>query len=441
MSEKAVRERQKSVCLGGTLRKWRQNSVCLLAVMVAAPALAVSFRGESETMLRTFERSSGSATNQQVIPIYEYFSLDVEQIGSETLSFYLYGWGRFDAADSGYYDEPFDGELIYGYLEWTDEFQGRSLRIGRQHIYDGVANESIDGVRLMSDLGNQFSVTAFGGLPVGYEETGGRAGDTLWGGRLAHHAGSISDIGVSYMTIENDGATVSTLLGLETLFFLPMNMYLQGNSVRNIETGGWAEHNYALQINAGAVTIRPHYESFNYADYFDTGPTAGGPFLFLAGTDEQLTAGGLDLSWRRSERWTFDATAKRYSYDLSDPAQYLSASATWYGDAAAQVGGEVGLMQGDTAESEYTLLRLFGTLDELTDRVWVDSINGDVLYTLYGEDIYGKSASYFVSLGSSKRFMKGNLEITLSADYSMTPYYDSDFRTMMTATYKFGKGS
>ena len=105
------------------------------------------------------------------------------------------------------------------------------------------------------------------------------------------------------------------------------------------------------------------------------------------------------------------------------------------------MGGEVGLMQGDTAESEYTLLRLFGTLYELTDRVWVDSINGDVLYTLYGEDIYGKSASYFVSLGSSKRFMKGNLKITLSADYSMTPYYDSDFRTMMTATYKFGKGS
>lgn len=414
---------------------------CAALILVATPAISAGVTGEAETIVHAFERSAGDRSPGRVLPIYEYITLDVEQLGSEHLSFHVYGWGRFDAAGSDYYDDLFDGELIYAYLEYADAFQGRRLRLGRQHVFEGVSNESIDGLHLTSDLGNQLSLSVYGGLPVGFEDTAGRGGDSIWGGRLAHHFGALSDVGLSYKTMDNDGVTASSLLGVDSAFFLPMNIGLSGNSVLNMETDGWAEHSYELWVDAGAVSIRPHYELFRYADYFDAGSTTVGPFIFLASTDEQLETFGADVSWRRSESWTFGAKAKNYSYDLNDSSMYLSAAATWFGEAAAEAGGEIGVMQGGTAETDYVLVRLFCYLDQLAETVWVDSVSGDVLCTFYDQDIYGKDAAYFLSLGSGKKFLADDCEIRLSADYSVDPYFDSDLRAVLSATYRFGWGS
>lgn len=419
----------------------RIHGLYLALILIATQAVSGSLTVESETVIRSFERPVGTETDRQILPIHEYLTLDVEQLGSKYLSLHAYGWGRFDSTDSGYYDDPFAGELIYGYLECADTFQRRSLRLGRQHIFEGVANETIDGLRLTSDLGNQLSLSVYGGLPVGLENTAGRNGDAIWGGRVALHVGSFSDIGVSYKTIDNDGATVSSRLGVDSAFFLPMNISLYGNSVRNMETQGWAEHSYELRVDAEDVGIRPYYEMFRYADYFDAGPVTAGPFIFLAGTDEQLDALGVDVDWRRSESWTFGAKAKNYNYELRDSSIYVSASVSWSGEAATQAGGEVGYMQGDAADSNYVLIRFFCYLDQPADRGWVDFVSGDVLCTLYDEDIYGQDYSYFLSLGSGKKFLNDDLEIKLSADYSGNPYFESDLRAMLTATYRFGVGS
>jgi hypothetical protein len=421
------------------VRRWLLNVMAL--TLLATSVVAASFTAESKTTIRSFERTTGVATTTQVLPIYESVILDVEHLGSDYLSLHMFGWGRIDALDSGYYDEQVKGELIYGYLEYADGFQRRSLRVGRQHIFEGVANESIDGLRLTSDLGNQLSMSVFGGLPVGLEETEGRSGDSIWGGRFSHHFGAFSDIGVSYRTMANDGTTASSLLGYDSTFFLPMNISLYGTSVRNLETDGWSEHAYGLRVDMESVSIDANYELFDYADYFDVGPTTVGPFLFLASTDEQLTTIGADLSWSRSENWTFSAGAKGYSYEIKDSSRYLSASAIWSGENAAQVGGEIGLMQGNAADNEYVMMRMFCYLDELADKVLVDFISGDVLYTLYDQNIYGKDYAYFLSLGSGKTFLNDNLEVALSADYSADPYYDSQFRSMLTTTYRFGGGS
>lgn len=406
--------------------------------LLAIPAYSDTLKIESETLIRTFERETSSGHDEHVLPIYEYLSLDADRLKSKYLSFHVYGWGRHDLSDSAYFKDDTDGELIYAYLEYADSYRNRNLKLGRQHIFAGVANDSIDGLSLASDLGNQFSASVYGGLPVGLADTAGRSGDSIWGGRLAHRFGIFSNIGLSYQGLENDSDTVTSTLGIDSAFLLPKNIGLYGNSVRNMETEGWAEHNYWLHLYLGNLSIRPYYEMYEYDDYFDAGALNGGPFMALVGNGEQLETLGLDVSWQQSPSWTFGSKTKQYSYELSDTSNYFSLSAIWTGSFSTQAGGEIGQMQGDAADNDYLLLRLFCYVDQLSAKAWVDFISGDSLYTLYDQEIYGQDYAYFVSLGSGKMFLDGKLEMKLSADYSQDPYFDSDLRSMLTATYRFG---
>lgn len=416
-------------------------SACVLLLLFSSVACAVGIDLKSETFIRSFEREiSPGEGEKNVSPFYAYLRLDARQLNSNKLSFHAYGWGRSDLSDSEYFEDRSEGELIYAYLEYADSFQGRRVRLGRQHVFEGVANESIDGLSLSSDLGNQFSMSAYGGLPVGLEETEGRGGDGIFGGRLSHHFRGLSNIGLSYKKIDNDDTIATSMLGLDTAFFLPMNISLYGNSVRNMETEGWAEHVYEVILNLGDLNIRPYYEMFNYDDYFDAGAQTPGPFISLINSDEQLETVGVDLAWRQSQSWTLGAKAKNYSYELSETSKYLAVLLTWYGDDATQVGGEIGSMLGDAADNDYNLLRLFFYFDQLSGSIWLDFISGDILYTLYDQDVYGKDTASFLSLGSGKMFLDDDLSIKLSAGYSEDPYFDNDLRSMLTVSYRFGAG-
>lgn len=419
---------------------WFALQASMLLLGFSSLSISASIDVRSETFIKSFERETLSGKTESVSPVYAYLQLDAHQLSSSKLSFYAYGWGRYDASDSSFYDDQTDGELIYGYLEYADSYQGRSFRLGRQHVFEGVANESIDGLRLTSDLGEQFSVSVYGGLPVGLADTSGRSGDSIWGGRLAHRLGVYSNIGLSYKTIDNDDLTASSRLGIDSAFFLPMNVSLYGNSVRNMETEGWAEHSYELRFNVGAISIRPHYEMFEYDDYFEAGALTTGPFISLINSGEQLETLGLDLSWRQSQSWNYGIKTKHYSYDLNRSSQYLALSASWFGEMTTQVGGEVGYMQGDAADNDYVLIRFFCYLDQLAQTLWVDFVSGDILYTLYDQDIYGQSYAYFASLGGGRKFLNDDLELKLSADYSEDPYFENDLRSMLTVAYRFGLG-
>ncbi len=418
----------------------RIQALCVLLILVATAAVAGNATVESETIIRYAQRRVGRETDVLVFPLYEYLTLDADGLGMELLSLHVYGWGRYDAADSGYHDKRVDAELIFAYLEYADTFQRRNARLGRQLILEGVANETIDGIWATSDLGQYLSVSAYGGLPVGLEDVAGRSGDIIWGGRGALHLGSIADVGVSYKTMDNDGATAASRLGFDSALYLPWNIRLYGNSVRNEETKGWAEHSYEAVVDVGDISVRPSFELFQYADYFQGASSFVGPFRFLALTDEELQAVGVDLSWRRSESWSFGGRAKQFSYALRDASMYVSASIDWSGEAATQVGGEVGYMQGEAADNNYVLVRLFCFRDQLAHTAWVDFLSSDVFVTLYDEDIYGENRAYSLSVSSGKQFLNDDLELKLSAEYSSDPYFDSDLRAMLTMTYRFSVG-
>ncbi|TYO96103.1 hypothetical protein EDC39_11549 [Geothermobacter ehrlichii] len=411
----------------------------VLLLFVPGPAQAVELRIQSDTIVRGFERDPGTGTDEAVIPGYEYLQADVGSLSEAGLSFHFYGWGRADLADNGFYSDTTAGEILYGYLQYRDSATGLQARLGRQYLFAGVSNEAVDGLSLAADLGPLFFLSLYGGQPVGLDSTGGRDGDSIYGGRLAVHVADWGDVGFSYKNIDNDSDTAEQMAGIDLSLYLPGGISLFGNSVRNLETDGWAEHSWELQYDMGAWRLRPLVSMFEYSDYFGTGANAVNPFRFLAASGEKITVYGADLT-RRGEVWTLGGKVRAYSYDQAGDNAYYAVLASWHGEEDTELGGELGFMDGDTDRQGYGQARLYAYVGGLRGRCWVDFVSGDLVYYWYDQSIYGEDASFFVSFGTGRTFLDGALQLKVSGDYSSDPYFDDDVRGLFTLTYAYDHG-
>lgn len=421
---------------------FRVFRLSILFLLFPLLAVGAEFRLTSETLLRGFERKTVDGEDV-VVPIYEYLRADVGREGEQPLTFHLYGWGRVDLAGSDYFPNRFGGndtagELLYGYLQYDHPGTAATVRLGRQYVFEGVANESIDGLRIDTALTELFKVTAYGGWPVGLDATDGRSGDSIYGGRLAHHLRGLYEIGLSYKSVDNDSNQEEEMLGFDFSLFLPAGVSFFGTSSRNLETEGWAEHFYEARFSLGPVQIRPFFEHYTYEDYFGTGANTGGPFRFLAALGEELTVFGTDLLWQPTDAWEWGLKGKYLEYDeRGGSSPFLSAIAVWHGEGLTQAGGELGRMQGDRDDDRYVLGRAFVYYDRLPEKSPFRFATADLVYVWYDEDIFNKDSSFFISVGSGTRLLNDALQLKVSADYSINPYFDDDLRGWLLASYAF----
>jgi len=418
-------------------RLWTLLLCALVLGWPVGDAAAAELQFQSDTLLRSFSRDTSAGTEQQVIPAYEYLRLSLRDLGAEGVSLHLYGWGRSDFADNGFFKHQNDGELLYGYLEYAHPRSNFWTRLGRHYVYAGVTREAVDGLSLHTDLGRYFDATLYGGQPVGYGERHGRTGDSIYGGRLGQHAGNLYDLGVSYKLSENDNVTVAEQLGADLSLYLPHGIGFYGSSVLNLETDDWAEHAYELRFNAGGVQLRPHLEMYRYADLFGTDVNTVNPFRVLAQGADELLVYGVDASWRRTAAWEYGAKLRHHDSDQRDAANYLALLTTWHGEALTQVGGEVGYLAGDLNHNDMLLLRLFGYWDQLPKALPIGFVSADLLIARYDQAVFGEDQSLFASLGVGRRFLAERLILKLSGDYSQDPYFDDDLRGLATLTFVY----
>jgi len=408
-------------------------------LLLPCQTLAAEVSFQSDTIIRGFERNTVTQTDAGVVPVYEYLQVDAGTLDEPGLAFHLYGWGRLDLADNGYFTDETAGELLYGYLEYSQAQARFNARLGRQSIFEGVANEVVDGLRLSSDLGRYFSGSVYAGQPAALAEENGRDGDSIFGGRLANHVAGYYDLGVSYKKIRSDSSDAEELAGVDLSLYLPAAVTLSGFSSYNLDSEDFAEHSYQANLKLGPVSLRPFVQFFQYDDYFGTA-TSPSPFSFLAGTGEELTIYGADFTLPAQEAWLLTAKAKHYDYEvLDDSSNFVSAQVSWSGAGLTQVGGELGYMNSDVAQIDYVLVRLFGYCDQVKEILPVDFVSGDLVYVGYDQKIYNDDRSLFVSLGLGKTYLGDSLKLKLSGDYSSDPYFDNDLRGMLTASYRFGR--
>jgi hypothetical protein len=402
--------------------------------------LAADLRIVSDTLVRVFERDTTEGDDRTVVPGYEYLQVDYGSRQEKGLSFHLYGWGRLDFGSSGFFADDNAGELLYGYFAYAHPGTNAGARLGRFYVFEGVANEAVDGLSLKSDLTRFFTLSAYGGFPVALDSTDGRSSDSIFGGRLSHHLAAWYDVGVSYKNTENDGDTAEEVLGVDLSLNLPYGISFFGFSSRNLDTEGWGEHSHELRIPVAGLLLRPYYQKFQFEDFFGTGVLARNPFPFEAATGETLEVFGSDVTWPVATAWELGVKVKYLDYDIrSGNSELFSALATWHGQKLTQVGGEIGYANGTGGTNDYWLGRLFVYWDQLQQKFPHGFVTGDLVYADYNEDIFGESDALFASLGAGRRFLEDALEIKLSGDYSSGPFFDEDFRGILVARYVFDR--
>jgi hypothetical protein len=409
-----------------------------LAVWAPAPLSATEFRVQSDTLIRSMQRDIGGVKDKSVTPGYEYLQVDAGQLTEKGFSLHSYGWGRFDFADSLYFDNRDDGELLYGYLQYADPATALDLKVGRQNIAVGVGNDVIDGLQVSGDLGAGLVASAYGGQPVGFTSVNGRTGDSIYGGRLGYRQRQYGEVGVSGKISDNDSVTAEETVGLDLSLFLPGEISIYGMSSRNLESKGWAEHSYELRIPFKTVSFRPYFGQYDYEHYFGTGVNTVNPFRVLAINGEKLRVIGLDTTVRYSGSLDLGVKIKGNDYDRTNGSSYASGLVVWHGDKLSQTGVEVGYMNGDLDKQKYLLTRLFGYW-EAPSGFGIGFFSGDLMWARYKESLYGRDNSLFLSLGTGRNFLDNALEVKLSGDYSRDPYFDSDVRGLLAVTYRYSK--
>ena len=398
---------------------------------------ASEFNISSETILRWFEREQDAGEELAVIPVYEYLGIDYGDPEQGGLSLHANGWGRVDLGDGGYYENDTEGYLLDGYIQYANPMTGLDIKLGRQHIYAGIVNDSLDGLGFKTNAGQYASMLLYGGLPVGYEDQNGRSGDSFYGGRMALQQLFPGELGLSYKHMAGNSDTLENKLGLDLSFFFLNSVSFSGLSCWNVETEEWSEHSYTADLYVNGLTLKARYERFQYADYFSE--DSGSRIMdYLQETDETLTVLGGDIVWQNFYSMDVGLKMNHYTYDLQqETSQYLAGVFNVYGQNHTVMGAELGSMDGDSAHNSYYLGRIYGYWDApfgLSEKWFVDA---EIMLVKYKEEIYGKDSSLFSSAGCGRTIVDDGLKLKISGDYSSDPYHDADLRFMTALQFEY----
>ena len=417
--------------------------VLLFCLLVPTAGEAAELRVASDTLLRYFERDrKADGKTVGIAPAYQYLQMDYGALNEPGLSVHAYGWGRANLGDSldkrtwdAALQQDTAGEFLYGYLQYLRPARDLQVRLGRQYLFEGVANESFDGLYVRADILPSVELSAYAGSPVAVESSKGRSGDRLYGARLYHGKTGSYSLGVSYKFLADDGIRDMEVLGGDLSLSLPGGISLLGRSSLNLVTGGVGEHSYEARFFLGPMEIRPLFQRYRYSDYFNKGARSALLFRYLA--DNTITMAGTEAFWYPGEQWEVGLRFKNYDYDKRlGSARSYTALVTWKRNILSEIGVEAGLTDGSDDRNRYFLGRAYAYWN-----LAPAFLTGDLVLAHYGRPVYGKEQSLFASVGTGVRLAGQRLSLKLSCDYSDDPYFDKDIRFTLVASYQFDRQS
>lgn len=396
-------------------------------------SMADNFHFSSQTTLHSFNRDTEAGNDSQILPLYQYLGFDFEDAEEGGWSLHAYGYGRKDMADSGFFEDDADGELLYGYLEYKKPYSALGLKLGRQHIFAGVTNRSIDGIEVRAGWADIVSAALFGGVTASSDET---SSDTTYGGRIALHPQPNYELGLSYQKTHTQ-EVADNITGTDIFFSYDDWLTLQGLSSFNLESEDWREHSYSAALRYDTAVLEPSFQTFSYKDYFGEGTEQNNLFHFLKNSEEQITIVGADIQWQGLEFLRVGARYNVYRYEVrQEEAAYLATLLSVNLLGSVELGFEAGLMDGDTLDNNYNLYRGYLHWDALLLLNRSTFISADAIYQDYEEVIFDKDASLSLSLSSGMHFLDDRLELKITGLYSQDPYFDEDVQGIVTLLFQ-----
>jgi opacity protein-like surface antigen len=114
----------------------------LLAVPIASTAQTLT--GRLTASFHAWERQATDSTSTSHVRSYQLATLELKGLGHRNLSFHTWLRGQGDLSGDLEDPETFRVKNLYG--RWYDRERGLDLRFGRQRLYAGVVNVSVDGL-------------------------------------------------------------------------------------------------------------------------------------------------------------------------------------------------------------------------------------------------------------------------------------------------------
>ncbi len=411
--------------------------LCLLPVLLFFPdAHAASLTGNSNTYLLSRE----GANDTNLMPLYEYLDLAVQDLGSESLSAHFGGWFGFDLTNNSSFGngEKTGNDLQYGYLSYRAKQNNAVVNLGRVMVFEGVAAERVDGVYARTDLKGGFGISAFGGAPV---ETGNPdlpGNNVIYGARISHQNAGTYAIGLSYLKEDKDSNTFREEEGID-LWFKPMNkVEVMGRSSYNAETKGWMEHSYYLVLGPfDKLRFNTEASWINYADYF-AGATSN-VFKFAPGgpidPNEKVNILGEEVFYTINQNWAASVDYKNYSYDIAGSANYYGAKVTYSKPKTYTAGASIHRMDGETDRLKYDEYRVYASM-KMMEKL---DVTVDLFDVKYKEAINDVTNAYSAAVAAGYELME-RLKVGVDVEYSKNPDFNKDVRLLAKVNYGFDFG-
>jgi hypothetical protein len=421
----------------------RQIQICILAVIIWGCALstvhAAGLEITAETIVRALQRNTSMGSDRQAIPLYQYARIDYGNDEKGSFAFHGYGWMRKGITGKEYFRSDPDGDLLYAYLSYAHPSTFLNLNLGRQHIFAGVANTTIDGLKLDLGLNNAVSLSAYGGSTVGLRDSDDLSTrGFIYGGRADVLMTSAAELGLSYKAIQGDSENREQTAGADFYWSPFLYLSLNGRSSYNLRLKGWREHNYSAQFDFESVSIQPFYRHFQYKDYFGSSKNQNNLFRFLFNSEEALTNWGAEISWLQFQTFEFTLKGSRYDYRVRRTgANFLSGDLSLNLTPDVSAGTELGRMNGKTPQDTYMFYRGYCIWSAKT---WLGSsgqISADLLYQSFKFPIYRKDSAFFASMSAGRDLIEGKLRVNASLQYSKDPFFDNDVSGIVTILVKF----
>ncbi|MBW1988064.1 MAG: hypothetical protein JRI97_00820 [Deltaproteobacteria bacterium] len=388
----------------------------------AQPSLSL----RSETVFRAMESFDEQGDLSRSFPAYEYLRADVST-PVKGLSLHVYGWGRYDFAGKDHFANNPDGDLFYGYAEYAPADGNLSIRGGRQNVLSAGANETMDGVRVRILPLSWLSLEAYGGLASAVTDDDGADGDYLAGGRAGFFLPHGAVFGFSFKELANDGDDNERTLGVDAYFPLFADITLSGMAGYSLLNGGMAEFLVEARAPLGPLWVEPFYERYFLDNLFNTGVDSARPFRILALTENDISAVGARV--RHPDLFGLETSVEAAMYQQEAPG-----GASWHVKALVaaaakglRAGGEAGRLQG-FHEQGYVSGRLFAYWGNPLKAVSGEFLDAEAMVVRYDEEIFGKDASWHVSVGAGKFFLKEALTLSVAGIYEHSPYLDQELK-------------
>jgi hypothetical protein len=421
-------------------------AVCIILSPAVVSAAGFNLNVEGNTIFRFEQRSVPGLAKQNLAPATQFLRADLDNIGDGNLSLHLYGWGRLDLADKSTSEGSTDGDLSYAYLSYRLPRANAEIRAGRFFIYEGVANEQIDGISARADLQKGMTLSLFGGAPVRLDWSKNK-GDYIVGGRGSWRLPGILELGVSGLREGGvvidpaSGATDDRKMVGGDIWLAPFRATeLSGHTFYNASTGGIAEQSYFLTVKPlKVVTVSAVYNEQHFNDYFFYSnlrslfnPVNGGDLKSYGGGVTVIVAPPVEITadYRRYNRTSDVSTDNNGNSD-----RYGAEARVTLFDRKVRSGFSYHRSDGASGFNSYAEVRGYCLYDANRYVVSLDAID-----QYYRNSVSGKKNAFEVIASTGIRIMP---ELALSGDlsYGQNPRLNDELRGALRLTYNYETAS